>query len=86
MNNEIESNFIWKGTVFWEKEIKKAGVLDKLDFFNDVITEKSAPHRDSGYKTPILTDVILDGKKTDIYHSDHDDGPKLSRIFLHIKE
>ncbi len=86
MNKKIKENFIWKGTSFWKKEIEKAGVLSQLKFFNDIITETRAPHEQSGYGEPALTDIILDGKKTDIYHSDKEGGPTLHRIFLHIKE
>ncbi len=74
---------IWKGTEFWKGEIKKAGVLDRLRFFNDVITEKSAPQ---GYGEPVLTDVVLDGKKCDIYHTDKRPGDTWARIFIHTKE
>ena len=89
MNNEYINpglEPVWKGTDFWTEEIKKAGILKDLNFFNDVIVEKRPPHSDSGYGDPILTDIILDGKKTDIYHCDknkHDTG---HRVFLYIKE
>ena len=86
MNENINENFIWKGTNFWKEEIKKAGVLKELKFFNDVITEPRPPHEKSGYSKPVLTDIILDGKKTDIYHSDKTEDNTFHRIFIHIKE
>jgi hypothetical protein len=86
MNEMLEQKNIWKGTEFWIKEIEKAGLLNNLRFFNDVITEKRPPHPDSGYGEPVLTDVVLYGKKTDIYHTDKDEHDTFHRLFLHIKE
>ncbi|NCD01222.1 hypothetical protein EOL94_03975 [bacterium] len=83
-----KENEIWKGTEFWTKEIEKAEILENLNFFNDVIVEKKPPHKDSGYGEPILKDIILDNKNTDIYHSDQNKKEKttLNRVFIHIKE
>jgi len=86
MENKFELKTVWKGTDFWTKEIEKAGELSTLKFFNDVVTEKEPPHEDSGYGQPVLTDIILDGKKVDIYHSDQDEKNTNHRLFLHIKE
>lgn len=83
-NSKLESK--WKGTEFWSKEIEAAGVMKKLKFFNDVVTEKRPPHPASGYGQPVLTNIILDGKKVDIYHSDQDKKDTTHRVFLHIKE
>lgn len=80
-----QEGFVWKGTEFWAKEIEKAGVTG-LRFFNDVVTEKRAPHPEGGYGEPVARDVILDGKKVDIYHSDQKRGDSYHRLFLHIKE
>ena len=80
--NSIE---IIKGTEFWKSEIEQAGLLNKLPFFNDVITETRPPHVDAGYGKPLLIDVILDSKKSDIYHTDWNGG-SWHRIFIHIKE
>jgi len=77
---------IWRGTEFWTDEIEKAGVKDKLRFFNDVVVEKRPPHPESGYKAPVLIDVILDGKKCDVYHSDHDEEDTWHRLFIYTKE
>lgn len=77
---------VWKGISFWTEEIKKAGVYDELRHFNDVITEKKAPHPESSYKEPVLRDVRLDGKTCDIYHTDHERGDTYHRIYIHIKE
>ncbi|HOZ36762.1 MAG TPA: hypothetical protein PLR18_02945 [bacterium] len=74
---------IWKGLDFWTEEIKKAGVFEKLRFFNDVITGTQPPN---GYGDAVLMDVILNGKKGDVYHTDHQDGDTFARIFIHIKE
>ena len=80
-----------KSTTFWKEEIEKAGIQESLSFFNDVITEKKAPHPRSGYHLA-LQDIPLDNKKCDIYHTDQDEGGlKISdrtfhRIFIHIKE
>jgi hypothetical protein len=86
MENKFESKTVWKGSDFWTKEIENSGELSNLRFFNDVITENRPPHPDSGYGTPVLVDVILDGKKVDIYHTDKNDHDNLHRVFLHIKE
>jgi hypothetical protein len=90
-NLNIQKQEIWKGTQFWTEEIEKAGIKEKLKFFNDVITEKKQPNSESGYNL-VLKDIILDGKKCDIYHTDQDEsgnlikGHSLNRIFIHIKE
>jgi hypothetical protein len=90
-NLSFKKEEVWKGTEFWSKELENAGVKDKLSFFNDVITEKRPPHPESGYHL-VLGDIILDGKKCDIYHIDQDEnGQKIkdhtwSRIFIYIKE
>ena len=77
---------ILKGTSFYSKELEKAGVKDVLRFFNDIITEKRSPHPESGYREPVLVDIMIDGKKCDIYHSDHSDSDTTHRLFIHIKE
>ncbi len=63
-----------KGARFWGDELKKAGMFEELRHFNDVITEARPPHAGSGYGEPVITDVVLDDKKCDVYHSDHKDG------------
>ena len=93
MNENIFKNNseVWKGTDFWSNQIRNAGVYDKLAHFNDVITEKTPPHTQSGYNL-VLNDIILDGKHCDIYHTDQDeDGTSIHnnsyhRIFIHIKD
>ncbi|MBU0612041.1 hypothetical protein KKA39_00040 [Patescibacteria group bacterium] len=75
----------WRGAGFWVKEIEKAGLKDKLRFFNDVVVEKRAPHSGTSYGDPVLTDVMLDGQKCDVYHSDHSDRDTWHRIFIHLK-
>jgi len=84
---EVRENIkgIWKGTEFWAKEIEKAGVKGKLRFFNDVIVEKMPPHSGTSYGEPVLADVVLNGHKCDIYHSDHSEKDTWHRIFIHIK-
>jgi hypothetical protein len=86
MKQIIDSESVWKGTEFWTKELDTAGVLNNLKFFNDVIVEKKPPHIDSGYGDPVLADIILDGKKVDVYHSDHKEDDTTHRIFIYIKE
>ena len=87
----LENQEVWKGTKFWQEEIEKAGVKEKLKFFNDVITEKKPPHSGSGYHL-VLNDIVLDGQKCDIYHTDQDEqgnaikGHTWNRIFIYIKE
>lgn len=81
----IKGNEVWKGTEFWKNEIEKIGLFEDLPFFNDVITEKRPPHIDANYGKPLLRDVMLDGKKTDVYHSDWNGG-SWHRVFIHIKE
>ncbi len=82
----LENQQVWKGTKFWTEEIEKADLKNDLRFFNDVVTEKRPPHPDSNYGEPVLIDVILDGKKCDIYHSDKTDKDTWHRLFIHIKE
>lgn len=56
-----------------------------------MITEKRPPHSESGYHL-VLKDILLDGKKCDIYHTDQDEhgnsikGHSWNRIFIYIKE
>ena len=76
---------VWKGTSYYISELKRAGVYDQLRHFNDVVGETRPPHPDANYGDPVLTDVILDGKKCDIYHSDHSDEDTFHRIFIHEK-
>ena len=90
-NLSFKKEEVWKGTKFWQEEIEKAGVKEKLKFFNDVITEKKPPHSGSGYHL-VLNDIVLDGQKCDIYHTDQDEqgnaikGHTWNRIFIYIKE
>jgi hypothetical protein len=86
LNFDTREEDIWKGVHFWQEEIEQAGLKEKLRFFNDVITEKRPPHPDSGYREPVLENVILDNKTCDIYHSDHEKGDSWHRIFIHIKD
>lgn len=81
---EQEKIELWqKGVKFWIDEIKKAGVYGELRNFNDVLTGKQAPQ---GYGDPVLTDVKLDGKMCDIYHTDKKPSDTACRVFIHIKE
>lgn len=86
MGNSFEPNSEWRGLDFWNKELEKAGKLSSLSFFNDVIIENRAPHPESGYGRPVLTDIILDGRKSDVYHSDSQERQTYHRLFIHIKE
>ena len=85
MENKIGGNNpdIWKGVKFWTDEIRKAGVYNSLRCFNDVLTGKKAPQ---GYGEPVLEDVVLDGRKCDIYHTDKKRNDSWHRVFIHIKE
>lgn len=82
----LEKQGAWKGTQFWTDEIIKAGLKEKLRFFNDVVIEKRPPVEGANFGDPDLTDVILDGKKCDIYHTDKTDKDHWHRLFIHIKE
>lgn len=73
---------LYKGTEFWTGQIKNAGVYDQLRQFNDVLTGKQAPQ---GYGEPALTNVELDGKLCDIYHTDKKPSDSGCRVFVHIK-
>ena len=90
MKNIIENNNVWKGTQFWTDELEKAGVKGQLRFFNDVVVEKRPPHPESGYHL-VLSNITLDGRHCDVYHTDQDEngdivrGSTYSRLFLHIK-
>ncbi|MFH1631666.1 MAG: hypothetical protein ABIA47_01400 [bacterium] len=84
MLSKKETGDVWKGVSFWMEEIKKAGVYDQLRHFNDIITGKDAP---KGYgDEPVLEDVVLDGRKCDIYHTDKKPSDTYHRVFIHIKE
>ena len=72
-----------KGYDFWRKEMDQAGLIEKLRPFNDLITGKDAPQ---SYGEPVLTDVILDEKKCDVYHTDKKPTDSYHRVFIHIKE
>ena len=79
---------ILKGVAFWRGELEKTADFKKLSFFNDVLTSKRSPE---GYGKPVLVDVILDGKKCDVYHTDMDGQEKLpnqsgNRVLIHFKE
>jgi len=74
---------IMKGSAFWIAEIKKAGVHESLRHFNDLLTGYEAP---GGYGEPVLTDVVLDQRKCDIYHTDKEPNDSWHRIYIHIKE
>jgi hypothetical protein len=76
---------IIKGTEFWKQEIEQIGLLDKLPFFNDVITETRPPHIDAGYGEPLLINITLDGKNVDVYHTDWNGG-SWHRVFIHLKD
>lgn len=83
-NERPQINPEWnKGFQFWEDEIIKTGVQDKLRRYNDLLTGKEAP---TGYGEPVIQDVMLDGKNCDIYHTDKERTDTYHRIFIHIKE
>lgn len=86
MNENFEQVNIWKGLAFWTTEIEKAGIIKSLKFFNDVVVEKRPPHPEAGYSKPVFVDVVLDGKKSDIYHSDIKEEDTLHRLYIYIKE
>ena len=80
---------VWRDMEFWVEEIKKAGIFDKLGYFNSTETGNTPPRPELGFGDPILIDVILDGKKTDIYNTDSGNlkNPLMPhRLFFHIKE
>ncbi len=74
-----------KTVSFWTDKIEKAGLTEKLAFFNDIVTEKRTPDPKAGYGEPVLRDVILDGQLCDVYHTDHNDGDTWHRLFIYIK-
>lgn len=75
--------WFYMGVVELTEEIRKAGLTDKLNHFNDVLTGHQAP---GGYGDPVLTDVKIDGRNCDIYHTNKKPGDSGNRIFIHIKE
>lgn len=85
-NLSFKKEEVWKGTEFWTEEITKAGLKDKLRFFNDVVIEKRPPVSEANFGDPALADVVLDGKKCDIYHTDKTSRDAWHRLFIHIKE
>lgn len=75
--------WFYKGVGDLEEEIEKAGLKDKLKHFNDILTGHEAP---IGYGDPVLIDVVIDGRKCDVYHTDKKPTDSFHRIFIHIKE
>ena len=75
----------YKGTPFWKGEIKKAGVENEIGPFDSIMSWKNPPGPNSGYGEPILQDVILDGKKTDIYRANVGKDDTEHSIYLHVK-
>lgn len=82
---------IIKGTEFWKQQIEESEQYqllkenNKFPFFNDVITEKRPPHPDSGYGFPLITNIIIDGQRADVYHTDWNGG-SWHRVFIHLKD
>jgi hypothetical protein len=84
-NKEKYKKETWKNIAFWKEEIEKAGIKDKLRFFNDVVVDKKPPYPGTSYGEPVLTDIVLSGHKCDIYHSDHSEKDPWHKVFIHIK-
>lgn len=89
MEKMNQNQEVWKGVEFWTNEIKNAGVYDKIQFFNDVVTENRPPHPEAGFHK-VVSDIILDGMHCDVYHTDEDENGKIEghtfhRIFIHKK-
>ena len=82
---ESNNTEIRKGVDYYINALKEVGVYDQLRHFNDVIIENRPPHPDADYGEPVLQEVILDGVKSDIYHTDHSDDDSLHRLFIYKK-
>lgn len=74
----IEANRIIKGIKFWETELTKAQVIKRLPFFNDIVTGDTAPSNNNA--EIMLKDVLLDGRKVDVYHY-----KRTSQLYLYLK-
>jgi len=70
------------GLRYWTEEIRKAGYLDQLRHFNDVLVGRGDPP-DLG--DPVLRDIKLDGMICDVYHTDKKRDDHGHRIFVHLK-
>lgn len=64
------------------EDIEKAGLKDRLKPFNDVLHGSNAP---GGYGDPVLTNIEIDGRTCDIYHTDKKPGDSYHRIYIHTK-
>ncbi|MBU2542605.1 hypothetical protein KJ785_03530 [Patescibacteria group bacterium] len=95
-NQEIPRNeSVYKGTQYYIKKMEESGLIDRLPFFNDVLTGREAVDPDSWDGT-ILRDVVIDGKTCDVYHTDkfirnkRTDKQKTEgsgcRVYIHIKD
>ena len=75
--------WFYMGVAELTEQVRKAGLIERLRPFNDVITGHEAP---KGYGNPVLIDVQVDGRNCDIYHTDKKPSDTYNRIFIHIKE
>lgn len=86
MNENNIENCEWKSPEFWTEEFKKAGIEETIGHFDSIISWKVPPRANVGYEEPILKDIFIDNKKTDIYRADFGKNNKEHSIYLHVKE
>ncbi|PIR73922.1 MAG: hypothetical protein COU35_05100 [Candidatus Magasanikbacteria bacterium CG10_big_fil_rev_8_21_14_0_10_47_10] len=75
--------WFWKSVAELKQLVEEAGLGDRLRHFNDVLIGHETP---DGYGDPVLTDVTIDGRTCDVYHTDKKPTDTYHRIFIHIKE
>lgn len=64
---------------FWTGELMKSDIADKIPHFKTLRHSKDAP---PSHLQPLFRDVILGGKKVDVYHY----GEGREQVYLHIKD
>lgn len=58
-------------TKFWSDLLKKSGIYKQLSYFNNVTVGKVEPNPELGFNL-VLSNIILDNKHYNIYHTDQD--------------
>ena len=81
-SNEVEEDLI----SFWVKKFEDAGVKEEVGPFDAISSWKEDPRSTVGYGEPILVDVVIDGKKTDVYRASFGENNEEPSIYLHVKE
>ena len=71
-------NRVWRDEEFWRKELKNAGILERIPPFHTLTFSTDAP---PSSLTPFSSNVALGGKTVDIYYWENGRG----QVYLRIK-